>query len=439
MFSVVANLHSLLVVGGKGGGEIPFKFGVYSMPINRLSSIINLFLFLFFITVITIKNAYYIAPLILVLIAIVYLITHYKTIYIDKSVKYYIVAALTYYVISLLVAIINHDSIPHSFKADHFLLLSIPLLLFFIQYKPSLKVLSLAFATAAILAGLLAIYNKFFLGIERAFESIHPIPVAAVIMTLVLYCITLGLYFLKQGSRKIASFLIIAAIIGLVGNILTGSRSTWLIFPVAIILLFWVYAKSLKRFMIPFSFGLISLIVIASLIPQSGIQQRYQAAVSDITQYFDGTKKETSIGMRFELWRSALDGIKEKPLLGWGKDGMDEKRLQQSTEDKYPEIIKNFPHTHNLFLEQTFYRGFIGLFVLILLLYVISNYFITTYRNSSNEKKKVIAFLGIINILSLLSFSLSDALLRGKEYAMFFYISNIIFYAMTLPNKNKED
>ncbi|MEH8032689.1 O-antigen ligase family protein [Gallibacterium anatis] len=408
------------------------------MPINRLSSIINLFLFLFFITVITIKNAYYIAPLILVLIAIVYLITHYKTIYIDKSVKYYIVAALTYYVISLLVAIINHDSIPHSFKADHFLLLSIPLLLLFIQYKPSLKGLSLAFATAAILAGLLAIYNKFALGIERAFEEINPIPIAAVIMTLVLYCITLGFYFLKQGSSKIASFLLIAAIIGLVGNILTGSRGSWLIFPIAIILIFWVYAKSLKRFIIPFSFSLISLIIIASFIPQSGIQQRYQAAVSNITQYFDGSQKRTSIGIRLELYRGAWLAIQEKPFLGWGYEGMKQKRIEQSNAGTIISL-KYAAHTHNQFIEQTYYRGFIGLFVLLLFIYTCLRYFILRYKILSDEDKKTIALLGVINILSMISFNLSDALLRGKEYAMFFYISNIIFYAMTLPNKNKED
>lgn len=438
MFSVVANLRSLLVVGGKGGG-IPFKLRVYPMPINRLSSIINLFIFLFFITVITIKNAYYIAPLILVLIAIVYLITHYKTIYIDKSVQYYIVAALAYYVISLLVAIINHDSIPHSFKPDHFLLLSIPLLLFFIQYKPSLKVLSLAFATAAILAGLLAIYNKFVLGIGRAFEEINPIPVAAVIMTLVLYCITLGFYFLKQGSRKIAIFLLIAATIGLVGNILTGSRGTWLIFPVAIIILFWVYAKSLKRFIIPFSFGLISLIVIAGLIPQSGIQQRYQAAVDNITQYFNGTNAQTSIGVRLDLYKGAWYAIQEKPLLGWGKQGMLNKRVQQAINGTIPYYLKDYTHSHNQFIEQTYYRGFIGLFVLLLFIYTCLRYFILRYKFLSDEDKKTIALLGFINILSMISFNLSDALLRGKEYAMFFYISNIIFYAMTLPNKNKED
>lgn len=439
MFSVVANLRSLLVVGGKGGGEIPFKLRVYPMPINRLLSIINPFIFLFFITVITIKNAYYIAPLILVLIAIVYLITHYKTIYIDKSVKYYIVAALAYYAISLLVAIINHDSIPHSFKPDHFLLLSIPLLLFFIQYKPSLKVLSLAFATAAILAGLLAIYNKFVLGIGRAFEEINPIPVAAVIMTLVLYCITLGFYFLKQGSRKIAIFLLIAATIGLVGNILTGSRGTWLIFPVAIIILFWVYAKSLKRFIIPFSFGLISLIVIAGLIPQSGIQQRYQAAVDNITQYFNGTNAQTSIGVRLDLYKGAWYAIQEKPLLGWGKQGMLNKRVQQAINGTIPYYLKDYTHSHNQFIEQTYYRGFIGLFVLLLFIYTCLRYFILRYKFLSDEDKKTIALLGFINILSMISFNLSDALLRGKEYAMFFYISNIIFYAMTLPNKNKED
>lgn len=409
------------------------------MLIDRLSPIINLFIFLFFITVITIKNAYYIAPLILVLIAIVYLITHYKTIYIDKSVKYYIVAALAYYAVALLVALINHDSIPHSFKADHFLLLSIPLLLLFIQYRPNLKVLSVSFATAAIFSGLLSIYNKFFLGIERAFEEINPIPVAAIIMILVLYCITLGFYFLKQSKIKTAIFLLTAATIGLVGNILTGSRGTWLIFPVAILILFGVYAKSLKKFLIPFSLFLIVIIITSIFIPQTGIQKRYQEAINNITEYNNDINKRSSIGNRLDLYKGALYAIQEKPILGWGKQGMLNKRVQQAINGTIPYYLKDYTHSHNQFIEQTYYRGFIGLFVLLLFIYTCLRYFILRYKILSDEDKKTIALLGVINILSMISFNLSDALLRGKEYAMFFYISNIIFYAMTLPNKNKED
>lgn len=400
------------------------------MSCRNLQYIINILIFLFFSIIITIKNSYYIAPLGLVIISLIYITINFKKIKIDKPTKYYIFSAVAYYLVALIVALINKDTIPSSFKADHFLLLSIPVLLLLARYSINLHIITIIFPISCIIYGITAIYNIFVLDIYRAFSFIHFIPAGAIIMTMVLFCITLGLNALHQKKMLLGCFTILAAIIGLIGNILTGSRGTWLIFPVAILLLIAIYGKSLKRYIPIISSALLSLIVIASFIPQSGIQERYKAAVSDITQYIDGTNKETSIGMRFELWKSALDGIREKPLLGWGKQGMIEKRIQQSTEDEFPSTLDEYPHTHNQFLEQTFYRGIIGLIVLIVFIYTILSHFIRSYKTTLSSEKKVIALLGIINIMAMLSFSLSDALLRGKEYAMFFYISNILFYAM---------
>ncbi|MFZ7343055.1 O-antigen ligase family protein [Avibacterium volantium] len=404
---------------------------------NRLYYIINLLLFAFFSTLITIKNAYYIAPLLLVLISFFVIARSKSEIVISKYIKYYIFSALSFYLVSFFVALINGDSIPSSFKADHFLILSIPIILLLQKYKPTFNFIALVFGVSSFIYGISAIYNKFFIGIERAFSYIHPIPAGAIIMTVSLYCFIFGVNYLITNKKLLGILMLCSASVGLFGNILTGSRGTWLIFPVAIVVLSFHYRKYLKNIIIPFLVSILALVIIAGFIPQTGIQKRYNEAISDVTQYFDGSNKETSIGMRFELWRSAFQGIKEKPLLGWGKDGMDEKRLEQSKSSDFPSIIKDFPHTHNLFIEQAFYRGIIGLVFLVLFIYTLGFFYIKMYRKAESEEKKLIALLGIINVLALLSFSLSDTLLRLKEYAMFFYMCNVIFYAMTIDNNRR--
>lgn len=401
-----------------------------------MDNVMNIFLLLFFTTILTIKNSYYIAPLCLVLISILYFVYEYKNIYIHKALKMYILSVISYYFICFYIAFINDDAIPSSFKADHFLLLSIPIILLLLKYKPNFYLLNVIFPVSNIIYGITSIYNKFFIGIERAFYDIHPIPAGAIIITVTLYCFTLGFHAISKKNFKIGYFLLISALIGLIGNILTGSRGTWIIFPVAIVIFIYIYGTQLKNVFFTFLTIVITVTTVASFIPQSGLQKRYHEAISDITQYFDGTNKETSLGMRFELWRSAWQAIQEKPLLGWGKRGMDNKRLEQSKTGDFPASIKDFPHTHNLFIEQTFYRGIIGLFALIFLIGTLLSYFINLYKNTHDDEKRVIALLGIINVLALLSFSLSDALLiRLKEYAMFFYMSNAIFYTMTLPKR----
>lgn len=397
---------------------------------NKLQSFVNFLIFAFFITVVTIKNSYYITSLVLLVISIVYIAIYYKNIYLNKSIKNYILAILFYYSISFLVAILNKESLIHSYKSDHFLLLSIPLLIFFKNQLINIKFFSFISGISCIICTSFVIYNKFFLHITRGYEEINVIPTAAVIMTLALFNLTFSFYFYYRKSFRLSFFTLLASIIGLLGTLLTGSRGSWLIFPVGLIILSIIYWKSSKKLILSFAFMLISLLITSLLIPQTDIQKRYQLAISNITQYFSNTNKQTSVGIRLDLYKSAIYAIQEKPLLGWGKEGMQEKRKQQVKEGIIPSYIAQYSHSHNQFLEQAFYRGLIGLFVLLFLFYTFFRYFFISYKNMTLDSQKVIAILGILNILACISFNLTDALLRGKEYAMFFYISNLLLYAM---------
>lgn len=256
-------------------------------------------------------------------------------------------------------------------------------------------------------------------------------------MTVTLYCIVLGFHYFEKKEIRIGMFLLFSSCIGLLGNIATGSRGSWIVFPFILFFLFFKYKKSLKRVVYSFFMFLISIIIVVSSISQFGVSKRYQAALDNITQYVDDSNAHSSVGIRFDLYKGAWYAIQEKPILGWGRDGMLQKRHEQAELGVIPNYTKDYTHSHNQFIEQTYHRGVVGLFVLLLLIYTFLKYFIDVYKNSSVEDRKVIALLGIINIIGLISFNLTDSLLINKEYAMFFYMCNVIFYAMTIDNNRR--
>ncbi|MFU2078553.1 O-antigen ligase family protein [Avibacterium endocarditidis] len=400
---------------------------------------INVLVLCFFLVLLSIKRSYYVAPAILALFSFVYIFYTYKSIGYEYDAKKYVKFSLLYYIVGLFVATLNGDAIPSSFKADHFLLLSIPILFLLIRYRPSFKFLTIVFGVSCLFYGIQALYNKFYLELDRAFDLdiINPIPAAAIMMTVTLYCIVLGFHYLEKKEVKIGLFLLFSSCIGLLGNIATGSRGSWIVFPFVIFFLFFKYKKSLKRVVYSFFMFLISIIIVVSIIPQFGVTKRYQAALDNITQYVDDSNAYSSVGVRFDLYKGAWYAIQEKPILGWGRDGMLHKRHEQAESGVIPNYTKDYTHSHNQFIEQTYHRGIVGLFVLLLLIYTFLKYFIDVYKNSSVEDRKVIALLGIINILGLIFFNLTDSLLINKEYAMFFYMCNVIFYALTIDNNRR--
>ncbi|MCW9732194.1 O-antigen ligase family protein [Avibacterium sp. 20-15] len=400
---------------------------------------INVLILIFFVVLLSIKSSYYVSPVILVALSFFYIFSNYKNIEYRYDVKKYVIFSLLYYIVGLFVAILNGDAIPSSFKADHFLLLSIPILFLLIRYRLNFKFLAIVFGVSCLIYGIQSLYNKFYLGLDRAFDLdvINPIPAAAIIMTVTLYCIALGLHYLEEKDIKMGAFLLFSSCIGLLGNIVTGTRGSWIAFPFILFFLFFKYRISLKKIVYSFFIFLISIIIVVSIIPQFGVSKRYQAALDNITQYVDDSNAYSSVGVRFDLYKGAWYAIQEKPILGWGRDGMLNKRHEQAESGVIPNYTKDYTHSHNQFIEQTYHRGIVGLFVLLLLIYTFLKYFINIYKSSSVEDRKIIGLLGIINILGLISFNLTDALLINKEYAMFFYMCNVVFYAMTINNNRR--
>ncbi len=90
------------------------------------------------------------------------------------------------------------------------------------------------------------------------------------------------------------------------------------------------------------------------------------------TDYLPGTAtRGLSLGVaRLPYWQVAWQGIKEKPLLGWGANAFP--GYYQAHTDAKAQLRDTPAHVHNLYLHILFERGFIGLVGLILFLMALS-------------------------------------------------------------------
>ncbi|MFQ9122081.1 MAG: O-antigen ligase family protein [Haemophilus parainfluenzae] len=108
------------------------------------------------------------------------------------------------------------------------------------------------------------------------------------------------------------------------------------------------------------------------------------------------------LGARFEMWKSALEMAKEKPLFGWGIQGATEKRKQETKERIATGNIGQFTHAHNQYLDDLSKRGIVGLLALLAVLFIPLRAFMKKLKHQRTHEVKLIATLGVAHILSVM-------------------------------------
>lgn len=113
-----------------------------------------------------------------------------------------------------------------------------------------------------------------------------------------------------------------------------------------------------------FKAGTVSMFValICAFLAIYAAKDRFTVIQDEAFAYFAGPEQRrqavhTSVGARLEMSRVAWEGVKERPLLGWGA-GLRPRHLQQyATDPGYTMPYSNF---HNLFLQSLLEIGVLG-------------------------------------------------------------------------------
>lgn len=405
---------------------------------KHISFMLNILVSLFFITVLMFKKGYSYVPMTLGGISVIYLLLYIfkfkKKWELDKDDKWLILAFLAYFSTFVMSAIVHGDGFRIIDNPSR-VLLFIPLILLFSQFPINQKVLLHAIPIGSVVTGLLAIYQKFALNLERPFPEIMSIQAGDIAMTLGTLSLAITTYLVYNKQYKIALLYLIFSFLGMYSSILTLTRGAWITVIVTLPLIFLLYKKKLNIKLI--IVGLISLIALISFSLSSPfVKERANLISIEIHDYFEHNNSTSSIGARLDMWKATILAAQEKPILGWGYKGYSQFKKELAEKGIANPIITTFTSEHNQYLDTLAKRGLVGLIALLSIFFVPFIYFYKKYKE--NEINQSIAVLGFIHITTVMVYCLAQSFFSHNSGSIFYFFGLVIFYC-TLKHQKAQN
>jgi O-antigen ligase len=318
-------------------------------------------------------------------------------------------------------------------------LLAIPALFLLLHYPPKPVFVWSGIVFGALSSGIYAIVQVMLFDHDRAMGSTNPIQYGNICMLLAVLCLC-GLIWAWQQQRRCLwlSICTTVAILGIIGSLLTGSRGSWLGLPVSAIILLIYLAKHISAKTL---LGLVVAIVLApglvALAPDNPVKQRIHIAGEELDQYMHHRNTSTSIGTRLEMWRSATLLIPERPLLGWGKQGYQQKTLALANEGSVGATLTQHSHLHNDYIDATVKHGIVGLATVLALYIGLLILFCGLLRTTQTINAFAIA--GILLMVNYIFFGLTQAFLTHNNGVMLLAFSSIVLWSCARRGTTSED
>ncbi len=390
--------------------------------------IIQLCYFLFFALCISVPSGYSYASAVLLLLSLPLLINKKSYSVLDKNSKCLLLAFLAYVLIQG-ISILWDGGALKEFDRPSRALMGLAILLLCLRYPPRFLWLMNGIATGAIAAGVRALWDRHITPDQPAFEWMMHIQGGDISMSLGLLSLCGVMWAIHTSHSRHLIYFSIATAMGILGSILSSARGGWIMFPVILIIGYRIFNNWFSA-RIKWSMTLaLCLLISFCLMPQSGVPQRVQAAKQDISLYFSGGPKDTSLGLRFEFWKSAIDSFVKKPIFGWGNNGV---RVSQEQQYKSGLITKEaydfHGHAHNQFLDEMAKRGIIGLGALLALFLFPLTMFKKQLSTAASAEAKTLAACGIVLVLSTIDYCLSQAFLNHNSGIVFYCLTAVLFY-----------
>lgn len=309
----------------------------------------------------------------------------------------------------------------------------IPILLYWItsDIEKSIRAFFLGSAVGGIIGGIVGTYGYFILHAPRAYPDPYMyIQAGDMSMTLGLLSMV-GLFsplLVKSGYRII---LVLGAIGGIWGSLISGSRGGWLILLPALMFLCYLFrTKISKKVLLSTVTVAIVAVVAAVATPQTGIFQRYVDMKQDVHHY-EHNKVNTSLGLRFNMWKGAWIAIQEKPLVGWGTTGAKVHKKEQVKEGILVKEAAKFNHVHNQLLNDWYERGFLGLLAGLGILIVPGMWFARSIAcHSIDSKPFIMATAGFIHVVAAFSYGFSQGFLKHNSGNVFYFFTLILILGL---------
>lgn len=408
--------------------------------------LINVLVFLSPALTLIVWGSYTVVNLCLILIG-AYVLARRRTFVInERAIKGGIVLTGTLLIYAIFgIGLLAYHGEPLKFYGQYLIFLLMPLAYWaIVGVSVDEKNLWLGAATGGILSGMYAGYQVFVLGVGRAGGYIDNIQYGNIGVVLATGSMVGIFQWLKSGRGK--SPAIILLILGVIGGICTslfsGSKGGWLSFVIVVVFLerlirpYWSTGK--RRVVI---IGALSACALMISLPQSPVNKRLVHAWQDYQLWSDsGSTAGGSVGPRLELWRFGLSVALEKPLSGFGHEGLMKRKSLAVETEGFDKGIDGFAGLHNHFLHTYIGYGLIGLFQVAILLLLPLRFFIKKWREGVPDVE-ALSVMGILLMLTHIEFGMSNGLfeLNAVRQVFLFWLVVLVGILHTSAQKSSNE
>lgn len=394
---------------------------------------INATLAFFFISALVFKRGYNYAPAVLSLMGTLFFIYQRGQRLRNTSNNLNdrcFIATMLFYITLFAISILYHQDKIREFDNPSRILFFLTLLPLLAYYRIRFNWILHAIPWGSLIAGITAIIHRFSLNYEAAFADRMQIQSGDIAMSIGIFSLAITFYFFIKQQHRFAALYSIFSLMGVFASLLSTARGGWIGVPFLICLILFVYRHSLSKKFFGGFFIILSLITTTiALLPNTQIKERIKVVEYDITAYFQENNGSTSAGARLDMWKGAILMAQEKPIFGWGVQGVDEKHKEQYEQGLISQYAASFNHAHNQYFDDLSKRGILGLFAL-LGIFLVPLCFFIKHLKSTNLELKLASLLGAVHVISVMFYCCTQGFFSHNSGNVFYFFLVIVFYVL---------
>ena len=394
---------------------------------------INAPIFLFFTLLLMFPKGYNYGSTALLILSVLFVcyLLHKRVSFsaIVKQNKAIFVVTTCYFLVSLFFIFFHGEKInliDNPLRA--FLFLSV--IIFVVYSSVKFDVLLYSIPLGSFISGVIALYQYYILNLESAFYYQMKIQSGDMAMSLGLFSFVIALHLLDTNKTKLAMLVIVSGIFGILASLLSFSRGGWVAFPLVLIFLFALYNSIFSKK--TFAITLITILLSLSLLSLNDkVVERVVVIQKQLLAYVGGYKisKVDSVGERLDMWYVGGKALQEHPILGWGSRGLDAYKQSLATKGEINSASIGYSHLHNQFIDELAKKGIVGGIVILSVFIVPLYLFYRKAVGQLNKRIKFISILGIVHVLSMIIYCMSQSFLAHNSGNIFYFFVLFLFYA----------
>ncbi len=235
---------------------------------------------------------------------------------------------------------------------------------------------------------------------------------------------------LSSWPRLEAGLKIAAVPISLYGVWVSQTRSSWAFLLVFGLVYLLTKRQWQRRTKLIFVAALVAVMAVGAALSWNSKESRWKNMVSDVSRY-EQHDRDTSVGIRIQLWKASWLMFKESPLVGVGVPNFRPELVKLQKQGIVTELVStDYGEPHNDMLGALAGYGLLGLLSMLALYLIPAAVF---WRRSASDDPVVHvgSQIGMLFCLGYFVFSLSEMMFRNMRSVPIYALTVVVLYALT--------